>query len=49
MQIEDIDTTTTEGKLLSIALSRLLYLYPDKNRQQILNELMSTLNSFSLE
>lgn len=49
MYITEIDTTIIEGKLLSLALSRLLYLYPEKNRQQILNELLNTVNSFSGE
>ncbi|KKS11426.1 MAG: hypothetical protein UU63_C0006G0016 [Candidatus Uhrbacteria bacterium GW2011_GWF2_41_430] len=46
MYIEELDTTTPEGKLLSVALSRLLQLYPDKNRQQILDELLKVCNSF---
>jgi hypothetical protein len=49
MFIEELDTTTTEGKILSVALSRLQCLYTDKSKLEILNMLNNTVYSFSQE
>ena len=44
--MDSIDTSTKEGKLLKIAIMRLTYLYKDKTASQILKMLEDAANQF---
>lgn len=44
--MDNIDTSTKEGKLLKIAIMRLTYLYKDKTASQILKMLEEARGQF---
>ena len=43
-----VDTSTIEGKLLFVAISRLQYLYKDKTRAEILHMLLDAVGQFEI-